>query len=119
MTKEKLLNQGVFLTNDPMPKALHISVNLVYRGNFNDERLIASRSIEVEELVGKPFVWFDPYLDMLNGSRLKIAFAYLDEATLYILVDDGNDIKAVEKECYLHSFSADYDSSYIIASSIW
>ncbi len=119
MTKEELLAQGKFLVNDPMPKAFHISVNLVYRGNFNDERLIASRSIEVEELVGKPLMWFDPYLDMLGGSTLKIAFAYLDEATLYILVDDGNDIKLVEKECYLHSFSDDYDNSYIIASSIW
>lgn len=119
MTKEELLKRGLFLTNEPCCKKVNISVNLVYRGNFNDERLIASRSIEVEELVGRPFAWFDPYLDMLKGSKLKIAFAYLDEATLYILVDDGEDIKVVEKECYLHSFSADYDNSYIIASSIW
>ena len=119
MTKEELLAGGKFLTNDPWCKSLNISVNLVYRGNFNDERLIATKKIEFGELIGEPFVWFDPYLNMLKDSKLKIAFAYLEEATLYILVDDGEKISLVEKECYLHSFTADYDSSYIIASSIW
>lgn len=119
MTKEELLARGNFEVKDPWCQKLNISVNLVYRGNFNDERLIATKKLELSELIGQPFVWFDPYLDMKKGSTLKIALAYLEEATLYILVDDGEDISLVEKECYLHSFTDDYDSSYIIASSIW
>ena len=56
---------------------------------------------------------------MKKGNKLKIALAYLEEATLFILVDDGEVISLVEKECYLHSFTDDYDSSYIISSAIW
>lgn len=119
MTKEEIIARGRFEVSDPATDALHISVNLVNRGNFNDERLIATRKVELGELMGKPFVWFDPYLDMLKGCTIKITFAYLEEATLFILVDDGEGITLIEKECYLHSFTADYDNSYIIASAIW
>ena len=57
---------------------INISVYLVYRGNFNDERLVESKSFSVDDLLNKPPVWFDIYLGQKEGNTIKAAFIYFN-----------------------------------------
>ncbi len=100
-------------------QTIHLSVYLVYRGNFNDERLIASKELSVAELEGKPLVWFDAYLDKKSGNVKKLAFVYLKNRDLYFLENDETGIKLVKKTGFSHYYSDDYDEKYIISTHIW
>ena len=119
MTKKQILNLTTFTAENPKMQTIRMSVNLVYRGNFNDERLIASEEFHVQELIGKPLVWFDLYLEKKQNNSIKIAFAYLNNRNLYFLENDGKEIKVVKKETFSHYYSDDYDEKYIISTQIW
>ncbi len=119
MTKKQILTLDKFTVENPKTQTLHVSVNLVYRGNFNDERLIDSREFHVQELANKPLVWFDLYLGKKPNNSVKIAFAYLKNRDLYFLEDDGTKITVVKKDTFSHYYSDDYDEKYIISTQIW
>lgn len=96
-----------------------MSVYLVYRGNFNDERLIESQEFSVEELIGKPLVWLDAYLGQKKDNAVKFAFVYLEDRDLYFLENDGKNTKLVKKTVFSYYYSDDYDENYIISTHIW
>ena len=98
---------------------INISVFLVYRGNFNDERLVESRSIPISEIADKPLVWLDAYLGVKADSRKRIALAYLKKQSIYLLEDSGGEITAVKKELFSCAYTDDYDEKYIIATHIY
>ena len=98
---------------------INISVYLVYRGSFNDERLIESKSYSVNELLDKPPVWFDIYLDKKAENTTKAAFIYFKNQSVYLLEDDGKKTKVVKKQLFTPIYSDDYDEKYIIATHIW
>lgn len=109
----------VFTMENPERASVNISVNLVYRGNFNDERLIDSKKFVFADMVGKPLEWFDLYLGKFEQNTVKLAFAYVNKKNIYFLMDDGGKIKAIKKHEFSHYFSDDYDEKYIISTQIW
>ena len=119
MTKKQILNLDKFTAENPKIQTIHVSVNLVYRGNFNDERLIDSQQFQVNELIDKPLVWFDLYLGKYAKNSIKIAFAYLKNRDLYFLEDNGKEVNVIKKDTFSHYYSDDYDEKYIISTQIW
>ncbi len=108
-----------FTVENPQMQTLHMSVYLVYRGNFNDERLIETKELSVEELNGKPLVWLDVYLGRKKDNALKLAFIYLKDRNLYFLENEGKTTKLIKKTGFTHIYSDDYDEGYIISTHIW
>lgn len=108
-----------FTVKNPEIKTIHVSVYLVYRGNFNDERLIETKELSVEELTDKPLVWLDAYLGRKKDNAVKLAFVYLENRDLYFLENDGKSVKLVKKTGFIHIYSDDYNESYIISTHIW
>ena len=108
-----------FTMEDPQREYVNVSVNLVYRGCFNDERLVESKKFIFRDMVGKPLEWFNLYLGKLEQNTVKLAFVYVNKKNIYFLIDDGGKIKAVKKNEFSHYFSDDYDEKYIISTQIW
>ncbi len=119
MDLENIKDAKAFTARCPKMDKIRISVYLVYRGSFNDERLIESREFSVEELKNKPLLWIDLYLGRKADNRIKIAFARLSGRSLYYLLDNGEDVTAAKMGEYGSCFAEDYDERYIISSKIW
>ena len=119
MKNSEIKKLDKFTVENPLFKTIHVSVYLVYRGNFNDERLIESKELSVEELVGKPLLWLDAYLGCKKDNAVKIAFVYLKNRDLYFLENDGKNVKLIKKTGFTHIYSDDYDEKYIISTHIW
>ena len=119
MDLEKIKSAEKFTARCPKIDKIRISVYLVYRGNFNDERLIESCELSVEELKGKPLSWLDLYLGKKQGNRIKIAFAQVSGRNLYFLEDNGEEIKAIKRGEFETCYTDDYDERYIISTKIW
>ena len=119
MKNSEIKKLDKFTVKNPQMKTIHLSVYLVYRGNFNDERLIETKELSVEALTDKPLVWVDAYLERNKGGAVKLAFVYLENRDLYFLENDGKNVKLVKKTGFTHIYSADYDESYIISTHIW
>lgn len=98
---------------------IHISVYMVYRGNFNDERLIDSIDINVDELKNKYLVWYDLYLNKNDNNKIKIAPVYLEGNDLYFLEDNNRNINVVKKDSFTKCYSEDFDERYIISTQIY
>ena len=65
-------------------KTLKISVWLVNKGNFNDERLIANKAIPLSELKDKEPVIFNPFLDKFSKMDIKVSLVKVtDELFTY------------------------------------
>lgn len=96
-----------------------VSVFLVSRASFNDERLIENRSFSFSVLKDTLF-FFDPFFGKKKDSDLEVAFAYLDDENFVILEKRNGKIKAIENEVMFisHIISEDYDDKYIISAHI-
>ena len=116
---QNLKNQKTFTIKNSKTKDFHASVYLVYRGNFNDERLVESKTFVLADMVDKPLVWFDGYLGKKPGNKVKLAFACLENDVLYLLKDDGNEISVQKKDGFTFYLTDDYDEKYIISTQIW
>ena len=119
MRESQILKTEKFFTNAPKMDKIRISVLLVYRGNFNDERLIASREFLLSDLQDAPLVWFDLFLGKSPQNKTQIAFAGVDGSTLYLLQKKGESLTVLKKKGFSYTFTDDYDESYIIATNIW
>lgn len=119
MDINNLKSYDKFIVKNSNIKKINISVYLVAKASFNDERLIESKSILVSKIKDKPLEWIDTYLGKNPKNKAKIAFLFLNNTDLYFFLDDGEDIKIIKKELFTHIFSDDYSDSYLIASHIW
>lgn len=119
MKNSEIRQLDQFTVKNPQIQTIHLSTYLVYRGNFNDERLIEAKELAVDELVGKPLVWLDAYLGCKKDNAVKIAFLYLKNRDLYFLENDGKATKLVKTTGFSHIYSDDYNESYIISTHIW
>lgn len=98
---------------------IHISVYAVNRGCFNDERLIGSLDIKINDIKDRELYWFDLYLGKKSDNKIKIAPVYLEGRQLYLLKDDGEGISIVKKDGFTLYFSDDLDESHIISTQIY
>ena len=116
---ESLKNLNEFKVVNSKVSYIHVSVYLVYRGNFNDERLVETLDISIDDLKDKELVWYDLYLGKKNDNKVKIAPAYLEGNELYLLQDDDGEISVVKKNGFVMYYSDDYDEKYIISTQIY
>lgn len=118
MTKKEIAKLDCCTVGNTPLKYIEISVFIVEKCNFNDERLIETRWLCLEEIKDKPLLWQDVYLGKNPRSVLKIAVAYVSGTDVYLLEDDGIKVRAVKKNEYTHYYSDDYDERRIISAHI-
>ena len=116
---ESLKNINEFKIVNSRASYIRVSVYLVYRGNFNDERLVETLDISIDDLKDKELVWYDLYLGKKRDNKVKISPAYLEGNELYLLQDDDGEISVVKKNGFVMYYSDDYDEKYIISTQIY
>lgn len=102
-----------FYVKNSRVRGIEVAVSLVYRGDFNDSRLIDSTHYNLDLLKGRELHFFNAYLN--NSPCYSVAPLKVENDVLYLVDENG-----VEHESNLYSitFTADYDEKYIIASTI-
>ena len=115
---ESLKENKTFICINSKIKSIHLSVYLVYRGNFNDERLIETRTLNISEIIDKEIEWLDLYLDKNSNNSSKIAFVHLNQNNLYYLINKDGKITSYRYNVFSNCYSDDYDEKYIISSNI-
>lgn len=83
MLIESMKNFDTFRVVNSNVGIIHFSVYLVYKFNFNDDRLIESLDINVDTLKDKELTWYDLYLNKKKDNNIKIAPVYLERNELY------------------------------------
>ena len=110
-------NETLKVTNEKV-KTLHISVFSVMKACFNDEMLLDSLDIKIEDIKGKELFWFDPFLKRGRGS-VTVALSEIDSDSFTLLINEGGKIKCEKHELYMtHYITEEYDKSSFIASHI-
>lgn len=118
MTENEILKLEKCVVKDTKKEAINVSVYLVYRGCFNDERLIEDLTIKVEDIKDKDLFWFDLFLGRKKDNKIKIAIAYIEGIDVYILQNNGEKTEVVKKNYSIFA-SENYDESYLISTHIW
>lgn len=93
-------------------ECINVSIFRVNKNDKNEDRLVDTIRIRVSELDGKTLNWFKLY------GGIKLAPVYLDGNELYLLEDDGNEIKVVKKNGFAMTYSDVCDDN-IIATKIY
>ena len=83
MLIESMKNFDTFKVVNSNAGIIHFSAYLVYKCNFNDDRLIESLDINVDTLKDKELTWYDLYLNKKKDNNIKIAPVYLERNELY------------------------------------
>lgn len=66
-------------------RRLHIAVMYVQKCNFNDTYYLHTEDVALSTLDGTPLAWFDPYYGYGKNTDVRVAVAYADDCTLYVL----------------------------------
>ena len=100
-------------------KTLDVTVEYVFRANFNDSYLLDSVSIPLDSLADKPLVWFDPYNGRRKQGETLVALAACSDGEFVILKRSGDAVeeRAVEVPMSF-TLCEDYDESLLIAAHI-
>ena len=105
---------STFIFENSRAKSIKISVSLVYRGNFNDARLVGTKTFDIDKLLNDIPNFVDVFLGELNEPYL-VGFIGLINDVLYMASVYGDTFKT---ELYTKTFTADYDDKYIISSEV-
>lgn len=105
---------STFIFENSRAKSIKISVSLVYRGNFNDARLVGTKTFDIDKLLNNTPNFVDVFLGELNEPYL-VGFIGLINDVLYMASVYGDTFKT---ELYTKTFTADYDDKYIISSEV-
>ena len=101
MLIESMKNFDTFRVVNSNVGIIRLSVYLVYKRNFNDDRLIESLDINVDTLKDKELTSFDLYLNKKKDNNIKIAPVYLERNELYFLENNNGKISVVKKNVSL------------------
>ena len=105
---------STFIFENSRAKSIKISVSLVYRGNFNDARLVGTKTFDIDKLLNDIPNFVDVFLGELN-EPYWVGFIGLINDVLYMVSVYGDTFKT---ELYTKTFTADYDDKYIISSEV-
>ena len=119
MKISEVKKQTTFLVKDTPFERIRISVYLVSRRSFNDERLIESQEIPLVELQDKPIAFRDVYLGKKAGNKTKVAFVCMEGKTLYFLEDNGEKVTVKKRTDFPYTYTDDYNEGYLISAHIW
>lgn len=105
---------STFIFENSRAKSIKVSVSLVYRGNFNDARLVGTKTFDIDKLLNNTPNFVDVFLGELN-EPYWVGFIGLINDVLYMVSVYGDTFKT---ELYTKTFTADYDDKYIISSEV-
>ncbi len=117
LTERQLRNRKNFQLKNSRYKFIKMSVYVVMKCNFNDEMLVDSLCVNVEDLIDKPLVWHDLYLSKCKSISKKIAFSSLKENMLTAIIIDGDSTKEYNFNSY-DFFVDDKDYKTLITCKI-
>ena len=105
--------------NTKIISKIKISVEHVYKANFNDSMQIADAVILLEEIKDKPLLWFDPYLGLNKKQQIEIAVVSVDDEEVTYYEKNNGEIKVITKELILDYILADdLNEQLLIATHI-
>ena len=119
MLIESMKNFDTFRVVNSNVGIIHFSVYLVYKCNFNDDRLIESLYINVDTLKDKELTWYDLYLNRKKDNNVKIAPVYLERNELYFLENNNGKISVVKKNGFAKYYCENYDDELLISINIY
>lgn len=100
-------------------KKLLVTVQNVFRANFNDTYWLEEKIIVLDEIDRDNLTWFDPYLGRSNINDTLIAISYCSDEKLIILEKRNDTIKEVVasgiSDCI---FCEDFNEYMMLASHI-
>lgn len=117
LTEKRLKNRNKFQLKASRYQYIQMSVWVVMKCNFNDERLIESRYFNVKDLIDKSIIWHDLYLGKSKDIVKKIAFSSLKGNKLSVFLIDGDDKKGYKLNSY-DFFVDDNDEKTLITCKI-
>lgn len=112
MNKEVIIDTSKF-------KKVHITIQYVFRANFNDTYWLEELNFNINELNKDELYWFDPYNKRSKVNNTLVAIKYISDDKFIIL--EKKDDKIIEhinenyQDCI---FVEDYDESMLLASHI-
>lgn len=109
MLIESMKNFDTFKVVNSNVGIIRFSVYLVYKFNFNDDRLIETLDINVDALKDKELNWYDLYLNRKKDNNIKIAPVYLERNELYFLENNNGKISVVKKNDFAKYYCENYD----------
>ena len=119
MLIESMKNFDTFKVVNSNVGIIRLSVYLVYKCNFNDDRLIESLYINVDTLKDKELTWYDLYLNRKKDNNVKIAPVYLERNELYFLENNNGKISVVKKNGFAKYYCENYDDELLISIHIY
>lgn len=119
MLIESMKNFDTFKVVNSNVDIIRLSVYLVYKCNFNDDRLIESLDINVDTLKDKELTWYDLYLNRKKDNNVKIAPVYLERNELYFLENNNGKISVVKKNGFAKYYCENYDDELLISTHIY
>lgn len=117
MTENEILNLKKCVVKDTKMTQINISVFIVARACFNDERLVEDLKIKVESINGKELFWFDMFLGRKSDNKARLAVAYIEGNDVFLLKNDGEKSTVIKADYILAS--ENYDESSLISTHIW
>ena len=109
MLIESMKNFDTFKVVNSNVGIIRLSVYLVYKCNFNDDRLIEPLDINVDTLKDKELTSFDLYLNKKKDNNVKIAPVYLERNELYFLENNNGKISVVKQNGFAKYYCENYD----------
>lgn len=100
-------------------KGLLMSVQHVFRANFNDTYLLEQKEILFDTLDREKLTWFDPYLGKSKKGDTLVAIAYASDERFVILERQGDRITEKEHDRLSeHIICEDFDRSVLLAAHL-
>ena len=119
MLIESIKNFDTFKVVNSNVGIIRLSVYLVYKWNFNDDRIIESLDINIDTLKDKELTWYDLYLNRKKDNNVKIAPVYLERNELYFLENNNGKISVVKKNGFAKYYCENYDETLLISTRIY
>lgn len=112
------MNKEVIIETNKV-KSVLITIQYVFRANFNDTYWLEEKNINLDELDKDDLTWFDPFNGRSKINNTLVAIKYVSDDKLVILKKIDNKISEHENKSYIeHIICEDYDASLLLASHI-
>ena len=98
---------------------LVISVEYVFRANFNDSYYLETHEIDIDSLSRDEIYWFDPYFGRSKIGNTRVALAEYSKEHFTFIAKTGEKVKEQRFDPYMTFISCeDYDDSMLLAAHI-
>ena len=98
---------------------LVITVEYVFRANFNDSYYLETHEIDINTLSRDELYWFDPYFGRSKIGTSRVALVEYSKENFTFIENEGGKVREQKLEPYMTFIVCeDYDSSMLLAAHI-